>query len=491
MKIIFILCSVFLLLSCDENVNTEKSKPSTIELNISENGEVENNLINHKDSITYAPQAKIKSDSLRDILSTKDTKIELDSILEKLKTKVQTFTINSSEDNLIQGKEGTQVLIPKNTFNYDEEVTLKLKESYSKSSYLFDCLSTQTDSGELLETAGMIELRAYANSEEIQLAENKEVTIKFPVKGEKKGDFNLFNQSIRKDSIVEWKLNPNGKDGFCLFEIDIKAGFDHVHLKGSRRELDFLTQKEKDLLARRMQNSISQRFPLLCESKESGKINFSSRFYEKDKMFYDLLSKIGNNLNSLGFDINDKLRDDMTINFTFGNPNSEIDIAKYNKIVAERDKLTEAEKIGKKRQEKFLEQQRQAQLALEKKLLDSKDYYTLTSNTLGWINCDRFRNDTNKVVDMIVRSETKNEKFMFYVKSYNGALRAFPKEKNSTFFKIPENLLGVLVGIKKEKNKVYITKKKVKASEKTIEGFEYEKVAVEELKKRVEELAKF
>ena len=80
---------------------------------------------------------------------------------------------------------------------------------------------------------------------------------------------------------------------------------------------------------------------------------------------------------------------------------------------------------------------------------------------------------------------------MFYVKSYNGALRAFPKEKNSTFFKIPENLLGVLIGIKKEKNKVYITKKKVKASEKTIEGFEYEKVAVEDLKKRVEELAKF
>ena len=51
---------------------------------------------------------------------------------------MKTFTINSSEDNLIQGKEGTQVLIPKNTFNYDEEVTLKLKESYSKSSYLFD-----------------------------------------------------------------------------------------------------------------------------------------------------------------------------------------------------------------------------------------------------------------------------------------------------------------------------------------------------------------
>lgn len=37
MKIIFILCSTFLFFSCNENVNLEKSKLPTIELNLPEN----------------------------------------------------------------------------------------------------------------------------------------------------------------------------------------------------------------------------------------------------------------------------------------------------------------------------------------------------------------------------------------------------------------------------------------------------------------------
>ena len=470
MKFAYILLSAFILISCAQNSEINVIAPPNSETKTEEK-EVINHKIAQTGSIYSIYETIIKSDSSEGIISKPNTKAEWDSILRTLNTKVQSFTINTSEDNIIQGKEGTQVLIPKNTFNLDEEVTLKLKESYSKSSYLFDCLSTQTDSGDLLETAGMIELRAYSGSEEIQLSKDKEVTIKFPVKGEKKGDFNLFNQSVRKDSIVEWKLYPNGKDGFCLFEIDIKAGFDHVHLKGNRKELTFLTQKEKDLMARRMQNSVFQRFPLLCTSKENTKITFSSRFYEKDKMFYELLSKIGNNLDDLGFDVNNKLRADMTINFTFGNPNSEIDIKKYNIIIAERDRLTKFEQ--------------------QKRLQEAISFYTLPSAKLGWINCDRFPNNPNRLVNMNILAETKYEKFIFYIKEYNGALQPFQKNRTFQIKKIPENLLGVVIALKYENQKIYISRKKVKSGIKTIKGFDYEEISLGQIENKVEEMAKF
>ena len=465
MKFALILLSAFILSSCTQNSEINVTAPPTFETKLEEYKILE------EDSTYPIYETALKSDSLVKIISKKNSKTEWGYLLKTLRTKVQKFTINASEDNIIQGKEGTQVLIPKNTFNSGEEITLKLKESYSKSSYLFDCLSTQTDSGDLLETAGMIELKAYSGSEEIQLNEDKEVTIKFPIKGEKKGDFNLFNQSLRKDSIVEWKLYPNGKDGFCLFEIDIKAGLDHVHLKGNRKELTFLTQKEKDLMARRMQNSISQRFPLLCASKKNKKITFSSRFYEKDKTFYEILSKIANNLDYLGFNIKNKLKADMTINFTFGNPNSDIDIKKYNTIIAERDKLNKFEQ--------------------RKRLQELYSFYTLTSNKLGWINCDRFPNNSNKLINMNILAETKYEKFIFYIKEFNGALQPFQKKRTFQIKNIPENLLGVIIALKYENKKIYISRKKVKSSLKTIKGFDYEEVSLGQIENKIEEMAKF
>ncbi len=471
MKFAYTILSTLLLISCAQNSEINITPPPTSEKKTKETEVIKKNKINQSDSLYSIYDTIIKLDSSVRIISIPNTKTEWDSILRTLNTKVQSFTITTSEYNIIKGKEGTQILIPKNTFNLDEEVTLKLKESYSKSSYLFNCLSTQTDSGDLLETAGMIELRAYSRSEEIQITKDKEVIIKFPIKGEKKGDFNLFNQSLRKDSIVEWKLYPNGKDGFCLFEIDIKAGIDHVHLKGNRKEFTFLTQKEKDLLARRMQNSISQRFPLLCASSEKKKITFSSRFYEKDKIFYEILSKIANNLDYLGFNIKNKLKADMTINFTFGNPNSEIDIKKYNTIIAERDKLNKFEQ--------------------RKRLQELVSFYTLTSNKLGWINCDRFPNNSNKLINMNILAETKYEKFIFYIKEYNGALQPFQKKRTFQIKKIPENLLGVIIALKYENQKIYISRKTVKSSLKTIKGFDYEEVSLSQIENKIEEMAKF
>lgn len=392
-------------------------------------------------------------------------------VLKSLQSKIQTFSIIPSEDNLIEGKEGTQILIPSNTFDKEKEITITLKESYSKSSYIFDCLSTQTDSGKLLETAGMVELRAYSKGNEIQLPKNKRVTIKFPVKGEKKGDFNLFNQSIRKDSIVEWKLYPNGRDGICLFEIDLKAGFDHIYLKGNRKEIDLLTQKERDLLARRLQNSVSQRFPLVVLSSEDNRINFSRQFYENDNAFFELLSKIGNHLDSLGFDLKNKFTPGLTINFTFGNPNSKIDIEKYNKIVSERDRVSKAER--------------------KQRLIKAISYYSLASESLGWINCDRFINNPNKRINMNIIAKSKNEKFMFYLKEFNGALQSSQKHRKHQIKNIPKGILGVIIALKYENQNIYIARKKVKASLKNIEDFQYELVALKNLEEKINKMAEF
>ena len=73
-----------------------------------------------------------------------------------------------------------------------------------------------------------------------------------------------------------------------------------------------------------------------------------------------------------------------------------IDIEKYNKIVSERDRVSKAER--------------------KQRLIKAISYYSLASESLGWINCDRFINNPNKRINMNIIAKSKNEKFMFLFK---------------------------------------------------------------------------
>ncbi|UKN03089.1 OmpA family protein [Paracrocinitomix mangrovi] len=84
------------------------------------------------------------------------------------------------EDLIIYGKEGTQLIIPPNSFKEFEnsEVNFRIQESYSLSSMISMNLATITDGGSCLRSGGMLFANAFVQGQSVDL--DKEITVRIP-----------------------------------------------------------------------------------------------------------------------------------------------------------------------------------------------------------------------------------------------------------------------------------------------------------------------
>jgi hypothetical protein len=92
---------------------------------------------------------------------------ELNALLAPLRPKVQKFRMRCDTVQEIVGLQGTVVVVPAGTFPCSDSLTLEMIECYDKSSILAMKLTTQSGDG-LLETGGMIHLKALRNGKELQ-----------------------------------------------------------------------------------------------------------------------------------------------------------------------------------------------------------------------------------------------------------------------------------------------------------------------------------
>jgi hypothetical protein len=129
----------------------------------------------------------------------------------KWRAKQKNFTMDPNNLGTIQGNEGTHLDFSTTQFVYEdgtpvtEPFTLSLEEYYQKAAMIKANLSTTSD-GRQLETGGMINLRASNARGPIRLAEGSSYTIGFPKNGTNKDDFKLFYGEWRDDDLVNWKL---------------------------------------------------------------------------------------------------------------------------------------------------------------------------------------------------------------------------------------------------------------------------------------------
>ena len=137
------------------------------------------------------------------------------------------------------------MFIPKSAFGEITNVQLQLKESYSKDSYFFNCLSTQTTKNQVLTTAGMVKIEAFINGKEVQLQNGKEITIHFPKKDPEDKGYRLFNESLNSDSITEWDENIDGQKDFYYSELTHFFERDLISRRFRDVEMDYLTREEK------------------------------------------------------------------------------------------------------------------------------------------------------------------------------------------------------------------------------------------------------
>jgi hypothetical protein len=137
------------------------------------------------------------------------------SFLQTLSIKTDTLKVDNTKDTLIFGSKGTALFFEKESFALPDgslptgTITLQLKECYDLAEMVRENLST-TSNNRLLETGGMIYLKAFANNQELQLKSGKKFIIHFPKDStEKNKEMNLFYSSKNRDGAINWNQDTS------------------------------------------------------------------------------------------------------------------------------------------------------------------------------------------------------------------------------------------------------------------------------------------
>ena len=124
--------------------------------------------------------------------------------------KKETFEIPTGQTIKIEGKKGTLITIPPNSFQYKNgkpvtgSVKVELTEYYTFSDFISHRLSTIAD-GNLLTTNGMVNIKATKDTTEVFLKDTSEIELAFPKSSNER--FYTFYGEQLEDGRMNWKLD--------------------------------------------------------------------------------------------------------------------------------------------------------------------------------------------------------------------------------------------------------------------------------------------
>ncbi|KPM32956.1 Cytochrome c, mono-and diheme variants family [Croceitalea dokdonensis DOKDO 023] len=112
-------------------------------------------------------------------------KIAINDPFKATMVKSQYFQISGEKDNIIEGKEGTLLILPNGSLitakgnKANGDITIELAEGLTLNTMILSNLTT-TSRGKLLETGGMIYLNATSDGEQLQINPEKPIYIEIP-----------------------------------------------------------------------------------------------------------------------------------------------------------------------------------------------------------------------------------------------------------------------------------------------------------------------
>ena len=142
-------------------------------------------------------------------LSVLHTKSE--KLLNELRPESQKFQISADSDNIITGKNGTQVFVPKNSFiNASGElvtgkVNIEIIEVLSVADFIKTNLQTVSN-GRPLQSEGMLYIDARSSGQQITLATDKKLQIELPNinKMRTASDIKIFSGNYDSLGKINW-----------------------------------------------------------------------------------------------------------------------------------------------------------------------------------------------------------------------------------------------------------------------------------------------
>jgi hypothetical protein len=416
------------------------------------------------------------------------------SIQDKLQKEDQSFFINTSSDTIITGKEGTKIFIEKESFRnalgdiVTDSVIITMQEFYKNSDIIASNLNMRSGD-KILETGGMIELRAYAKGNQLSLRNDKSMVVHFPKKETKNDSMRLFygQESYSGEGEGEENIVSDGKINWDLEESSVPKKKNNIWVWYHKYEgLD-----TNELFLANGQTA----WDTVSEMFSFNQIEIDYFLNKAVKVHYDL-KKNGNM-------IYDKLDGSLISNkmakrlekvvrkfpkckpYTIaGNP---IEMPGWFQIWTE---ITPP---------KFMNNQAYLQ-QIENKFsnpdstksavsLAELQYYIFDSKQLGWMNCDQFINPNPVTTDFVVQvpqSENVFAKIIF--KNYKTVMIGNEEPEFFTFEDLPIGEPVSVIVIDQEDEKVLFKIEETEISEEVFKVLELQKGSLKGLKKALDYL---
>jgi hypothetical protein len=442
-----------------DSLTIEKLSEDKIEEQITVAEQSESELIEKKEVIATS-QKKTRNDKTIEEIVTKKTILkavqqtssELIAFFKSVKKTPQIIEVNTEKDFTVTCKEGTVLTIPTQSFVDVKTgeltrgiINLEVTEFFKLSDMLLANLTTKSED-KILETGGMLYLDANKNGEKLKLKES--ITISFPDKMNKAG-MQLF-AGEENNNRVNWKLRSNKSD--IIFSKDSSL---NVIERISGDDYDRTLWIKEIMLDSTL---------IVTDEFYNSVLDYEERKLIRRLQDYSLQNR------------KVIIRKEL------------LELKDSPFKIHPQDSISRGGHIIRKPLE--LKQKRLSRVLTARTPSAEDDKYNVfKTSKLGWINCDRFVKSKKRKIKYklkIKNAEGADVKLVF--KSVSSILPSNKQNDYYDFGKVPIDEAITIIAIKEKNGKLFLSIQESKTEAKPKIEFNFEKVTVKELKKKLETL---
>lgn len=384
----------------------------------------------------------------------------------------QVFFILTDKDTVLTCAEGTIIKIKANSFVSEKSnkvitgtVKFSVTEFYKISDILLSNLST-TSNGQLLETAGMVNISATVNNEVLNLKKGQSIDINFPTK-QKENDMQLFSGSWENENHINWipQITTQQEAFILVEEMPNFSGGDNDIRKFLSSNIKY-PQQAREL---GIQGIVYVSFVINEKGEVTDPRVVSGVAPDLDEAALNAIRKMPNWTPGKQRGQNVSVQINLPVIFNL------VDNS-YG------DTSLVWEGSFKERFEKSF-----SDTTFEKASSGNIIYYLFNSTQLGWINCDRIINVSPKT-NYIVKLDKDIDNVKIIFDRYKSVMDVLPKNGVYTFNNVPAGEKITIVAIKRVDNKPFLAIKQTKTSSQVEKDLEFQPVTMEMLKTEMQKL---
>ncbi|MBC3758375.1 energy transducer TonB [Hyunsoonleella sp. SJ7] len=362
-------------------------------------------------------------------------------------------------------------------------------------------LSTQSD-GKQLETGGMLNIQATKGKEVLRLKEGASIALLFPEKSRKKGmqlfagawSNGIINWKLQKKNIAEVedieieKVEEDIEVPFAVVEkVPVFPGCENGNKNDkkncmSKKISDFVSRTFNTELASELGLSGRQRVNVIFKIGKTGGITDV-----RARANHPLLEEEAKRVIGLLPKMKPGMQRGRTVTVPYSLP-----------IIFQIERGSNTTNIGTNRNSRvttplpdsvIVENVKQ-KIATKKGKVSTSEIsnYILRSSTLGWVNCDRFRYNRNRINYKLKIKASEGATVSMVFKTVNSVMPSWRGGNEYDFRTVPEGEEVVLVAIKKDKGKLYFDFVETTTQANPIIDFNFKEITPEELKRQLQKL---